>query len=86
MSPSTQVLERLAQRLVAVDAIVGATLGGSRGRGEGTSSSDTDIGLYYRGAIDLEALGAVAREIGGPEAQVSAHGGWGPWVVRSVPA
>lgn len=70
----------LADRLVRVPGVVGVMLGGSRGRGEATESSDTDLGLYYRGAIDTAALGTLAREIAGPEAQVTTHGGWGPWV------
>lgn len=75
-----QALADLAGRLVHVEGIVGVMLGGSRGRGEGHPDSDTDLGLYYRGAIDITALGALAREIAGPEAEVTAHGGWGPWV------
>lgn len=70
----------LADRLVSVPGVIGVMLGGSRGRGEGRPDSDTDLGLYYRGAIDVIALGVLAREIAGPEAEVTAHGGWGPWV------
>jgi hypothetical protein len=70
----------LAARLVEVPEIVGITLGGSRGRGEGRPDSDTDLGLYYRGSIDIDALGSLAREIAGPGAEVTPHGGWGPWV------
>jgi predicted nucleotidyltransferase len=73
-------LHRLADRLVAVPGVVGVVLGGSRGRGEGTASSDTDLGLYYRDGIDIGALGALARDVAGPEAAVTEHGGWGPWV------
>ncbi|GAB2606574.1 nucleotidyltransferase domain-containing protein [Pseudactinotalea suaedae] len=73
-------LHSLAARLTEVPGIVGVMLGGSRGRGEGTAESDTDLGLYYRHAIDVDALGALAREIAGPDAEVTAHGGWGPWV------
>lgn len=73
-------LHRLAERLVAVPGVVGVVLGGSRGRGEGKPDSDTDLGLYYRGAIDIGRLGEVAREIAGPSAEVTEHGGWGPWV------
>ncbi|WP_420113102.1 nucleotidyltransferase domain-containing protein [Pseudactinotalea sp.] len=70
----------LAGRLAEIGGIVGVTLGGSRGRGEGKPDSDTDLGLYYRGEIDVTALGALAREVAGPEAAVTGHGGWGPWV------
>src|SRR5258706_14870141 len=34
------------------------TLGGSRAFGYNDASSDWDLGLYYRGAIDLTALAA----------------------------
>lgn len=73
-------MSALAGRLLDIGGIVGVTLGGSRGRGEGRPDSDTDLGLYYRGAIDIAALGDLAREVAGPEAEVTAHGGWGPWV------
>lgn len=73
-------LDQIAGRLVQVPGVVGVVLGGSRGRGEGTATSDTDLGLYYRGAIDIDRLAAVARDLGGPDAQVTQHGGWGTWV------
>lgn len=55
-------------------------LGGSRARGEHTPESDVDLGLYYRPALDIAALGDLAREVAGPEARVTAPGEWGPWV------
>lgn len=70
----------VATRLAAVPGIVGVTLGGSRARGTHHPLSDVDLGLYYEGAIDLEALAALARATAGPSAAVSDHGGWGPWV------
>ena len=73
-------LDRLAVRLGRVPGVVGVVLGGSRGRGEAKPDSDTDLGLYYRGAIDIDRLREVAREIAGQQAQVTEHGGWGPWV------
>lgn len=73
-------LDRIAGRLAGVPGVVGVTLGGSRGRGEATEGSDIDLGLYYRDAIDIAALGALARELAGPDARVTVHGGWGPWV------
>jgi len=80
MPLADDALLSLAARLTAVPGIVGVTLGGSRGRGEGAVDSDTDLGLYYRHAIDVDALGALAREVAGPKAEVTGHGGWGPWV------
>ncbi|MEV4636310.1 nucleotidyltransferase domain-containing protein [Actinoplanes sp. NPDC049548] len=73
-------LHELAARLVAVPGIVGVLLGGSRARGTHTPDSDTDLGLYYRPPLDVEALTALARDVGGPAASVTAPGGWGPWV------
>lgn len=80
MALDDDALLALAARLAAVRGIVGVTLGGSRGRGEGRPDSDTDLGLYYRGEIDTDALGALVREIAGEHAEVTPHGGWGPWV------
>jgi len=37
---------------------VAVVLGGSRALGSGDAGSDWDLGLYYRGAIDLAALAA----------------------------
>jgi predicted nucleotidyltransferase len=73
-------LDGLARRLTSVDGVVGVVLGGSRARGEHTPESDVDLGLYYRGDVDTAALGAVARDVAGPEADVTERGEWGPWV------
>jgi hypothetical protein len=73
-------LTGLADRLVGVPGVVGVVLGGSRARGAHTADSDTDLGLYYRGPVDVEALNVLAREVGGPAARVTAPGEWGPWV------
>jgi hypothetical protein len=70
----------LADRLVEVPGIVGVLLGGSRARGTHTAESDTDLGLYYRGTLDTGRLGALARAVAGPAAQVTEPGEWGPWV------
>jgi hypothetical protein len=70
----------LARRLTEISGVVGVMLGGSRARGEHTPESDVDLGLYYRQALDIAALGALAREVAGPEARVTAPGEWGPWV------
>jgi predicted nucleotidyltransferase len=73
-------LTELAGQLVAVPGVVGVVLGGSRARRDHTPESDTDLGLYYRRPLDTEALGALARRVGGPAARVTEPGGWGPWV------
>jgi predicted nucleotidyltransferase len=75
-----QWLRDQAQRLVEVQGVVGVMLGGSRARGEHTPASDTDLGLYYRAPLDVEALTRLARDLAGPEAQLTAPGAWGPWV------
>lgn len=73
-------LRAVAARLAEVPGVVAVMLGGSRARGEHTPDSDVDLGLYYRPPLDLDALGALAREVAGPAAEVTALGAWGPWV------
>lgn len=80
MAVSDARLQELAARLVRVPGIVGVVLGGSRARGTHTPDSDTDLGLYYRPPLDVGALNALAREVGGPAGSVTAPGEWGPWV------
>jgi hypothetical protein len=70
----------VAQRLAGVPGIVGVVLGGSRARGAHAPESDYDLGLYYRGALDIDRLNALARDLAGPAAQVTRPGEWGPWV------
>ena len=77
---SDERLDELAAGLAAVPGVVAVLLGGSRARGTHTPESDTDLGVYYRHPLDVEALGALARTVGGPAAQVTPVGGWGPWV------
>ncbi len=73
-------LDALAQRLTSVSGVVGVVLGGSRARGEHLPESDVDLGIYYRDDLDIAALGALARDLAGPEAEVTKLGEWGPWV------
>ena len=75
-----QSLRELATALVGLTGIVGVTLGGSRARGEHAPDSDVDLGLYYRPPLDVAALGALACRVGGPAAEVTEPGAWGPWV------
>ncbi|MFE7587960.1 nucleotidyltransferase family protein [Kitasatospora sp. NPDC057512] len=70
------IIEDMAGQLARVPGVVGVMLGGSRARGEERPESDWDLGVYYRGGLDLDALRAIA----GPEVEVAGPGGWGPWV------
>ncbi|MFE4357901.1 nucleotidyltransferase family protein [Kitasatospora sp. NPDC056800] len=70
------IIEDMAGQLARVPGVVGVMLGGSRARGEERPESDWDLGVYYRGGPDLDALRALA----GPETEVAGPGGWGPWV------
>ncbi|MEU9040458.1 MULTISPECIES: nucleotidyltransferase domain-containing protein [unclassified Kitasatospora] len=70
------IIEGMADQLTTVPGVVGVMLGGSRARGEYSAGSDWDLGVYYRGDLDLEALRALA----GPGVEVAGPGGWGPWV------
>jgi predicted nucleotidyltransferase len=73
-------LRALADRLTTVEGVVGVVLGGSRARGDHTPDSDVDLGIYYHGDLDIAGLGALARDVAGPDAEVTERGGWGPWV------
>ncbi|WP_305785109.1 nucleotidyltransferase domain-containing protein [Symbioplanes lichenis] len=73
-------LHEMAARLTSVPGVEAVLLGGSRARGTHTPESDTDLGVYYRHPLDMAALADAAREFGGPEAQVTRPGEWGPWV------
>ena len=73
-------LHHLAQGLTRVPGVVGVMLGGSRSRGDHTTDSDVDLGLYYRPPLDVPALQALAQQVAGPAARLSAPGDWGPWV------
>jgi hypothetical protein len=80
MPLSDVALRAMAERLVTIPGVVGVVLGGSRARGTHTDESDTDLGLYYRRPFDTDRLDALAKELAGPSSQVTAPGGWGPWV------
>jgi hypothetical protein len=47
---------RLADELAASDGVVAVVLGGSRARGDEDAHSDWDLGVYYRGRVDLSTL------------------------------
>jgi hypothetical protein len=86
MHSMTEFLLPLAERLAGVPGVVAVVLGGSRARGTHRPDSDYDLGLYYRGELDVEALRALAADAGEPAAlvdgpaAVTAPGEWGPWV------
>lgn len=48
----------LVSELAAMSGAIAVVLGGSRADGSSDAGSDWDLGLYYRGAIDLTALAA----------------------------
>ena len=73
-------LAELAQQLSSVAGIVAVVLGGSRARGTHRPDSDIDLGLYYRGSLDLVALQSLAAAHTGEPAEITSPGGWGPWV------
>ena len=70
----------LVERLSSVDGVEGVTLGGSRGRGAEHPGSDYDLGLYYRGTLDVAALQRIADDVSTTEATMTVPGDWGPWV------
>ncbi|MFK3985603.1 nucleotidyltransferase domain-containing protein [Micromonospora sp. NPDC050397] len=75
-----KALVALAERLVALDGVVAVALGGSRARGTHRPDSDIDLGLYYRGDLDVAGLRALAAELADAPTEVTEVGGWGPWV------
>ena len=73
-------LAELGRRLSSVRGVVAVVLGGSRARGTHRPDSDFDLGLYYRGGLDIAALRALAAEVTGRPTDVTEPGGWGPWM------
>jgi hypothetical protein len=70
----------LTHRLVEIPGVVGVVLGGSRAIGAHRPDSDVDLGLHYRGGLDVAALRALAGEVADQVLGISEIGGWGPWV------
>ncbi|UBU08962.1 nucleotidyltransferase domain-containing protein [Nonomuraea gerenzanensis] len=73
-------LHAIADRLAAVPGVVAVALGGSRARGTHRPDSDIDLGLYYRKDLAVNELRTLARQVTGQDTDVTAPGGWGPWV------
>jgi hypothetical protein len=59
MSDLPQLVVELVDVLAALPGAVAVVLGGSHAVGLSDAGSDWDLGLYYRGAIDLTALAAL---------------------------
>ena len=62
-------LERFVDELASSAGVVAVTVGGSRATGTNDSSSDWDLGVFYRGDVDLSAVAA--------RGDVHAPGSWG---------
>jgi predicted nucleotidyltransferase len=62
----------LVERVGRVPGVQAVTLGGSRARGMARPDSDWDIGLYYRGTIDTDAIRGL-----GYAGHVAEPGDWG---------
>ncbi|WP_443045626.1 nucleotidyltransferase domain-containing protein [Streptomyces sp. NBC_00259] len=75
-----QLVEAMATALVDVPGVRAVALGGSRARGAHRPDSDWDLGVYYRGDLDVAALAALAAQVTGAAVEVAGPGGWGPWV------
>ncbi|MGW1868884.1 nucleotidyltransferase domain-containing protein [Streptomyces mauvecolor] len=73
-------ISAVAERLTEVPGVRAVALGGSRARGTHRPDSDWDLGLYYRGDLDVSALARLAEETTGARVEVAGPGGWGPWV------
>lgn len=58
MNDLPQAVAELLDELAAMPGAVAVVLGGSRALGSNDAGSDWDLGLYYRGAVDLTALAA----------------------------
>ncbi|MFE7126228.1 nucleotidyltransferase domain-containing protein [Streptomyces sp. NPDC057617] len=79
-TPLPRALATMAARLTEVRGVRAVALGGSRARGTHRPDSDWDLGVYYRGEIDVPALTALASEVADSPVEVAGPGQWGPWV------
>jgi hypothetical protein len=84
MQTPDPLLERVAPVLAAVPGVVPLVLGGSRASGAAHSSSDYDLGLYFREEAGLDVgrlLEAAKGLVDDPSAgAVTEVGGRGPWI------
>src|SRR5207249_1027973 len=77
------VSERLldvARQLSGVGGVVAVVLGGSAARGEHRPDSDVDLGVYYRGRLDMAAIRALAADTADEVVGVYEPNQWGEWV------
>jgi macrolide phosphotransferase len=58
MTDLPRPVAELVEVLSAMPGVIAVALGGSRALGGGDAGSDWDLGLYYRGTVDLFALAA----------------------------
>jgi hypothetical protein len=58
MSDLPEPVAEVVDLLAVMPGAIAVVLGGSRGLGRTDAASDWDLGVYYRGAIDLTALAA----------------------------
>lgn len=79
-----EILRSAVKALKDVSNVVAIVLGGSYARGVAGSSSDIDIGVYYRAAapFSVAEVRSVAEAIctSGTTPAVTDLYGWGPWV------
>lgn len=80
---NASLLTRILPVLQATPGVAAVSLGGSRGRGTATETSDYDIGLYYHRdePIDVDSLGAGIGDLVDAPPILTRTGEWGPWIV-----
>jgi hypothetical protein len=59
MDPTAHL--EVAYALATMPGVVAVVLGGSRALGSATETSDWDLGVYYRGPLELSALSSLGR-------------------------
>lgn len=64
--------QAIADKIASLPGVEAVMLGGSRAYGTPTSTTDWDLGLYYRGTFEPDALSSL-----GWSGQVFPVGGWG---------
>ena len=78
------ILEKVLTSLNTIKGIDAIVLGGSRAKGNHSSTSDIDIGIYYRDSseLDVEGLNRAATELDDAHRSnlITGIGGWGPWI------
>ena len=77
-----RILSRVTAALAGTGGLEAIVLGGSHAAENAREGSDLDIGLYYRGTLDVSLLNrkAAALDDRGQEGLVTQVGEWGPWI------